>query len=113
MGSRALAIPSCWKKQKLNLAALSWAVCKRMCRETFLGKNTACEGLKGQEKREQNESFRALCLCAKVGAGQEQLLISLRIESSGLIYCNKSLAMYPSKNRSGGEVGDKMAKSVG
>lgn len=74
MGSWALAIPSCWKKRKINLAAPSWAVCKTMCGETFLGKNTACKGLKGQEKGEQNEAFRASCLCAEVGAGQEQLL---------------------------------------
>lgn len=75
-----------------------------MCGETFLGKNTACERLKGQEKGEQNEAFRALCLCVRT-------TISLRIESPGLIYCNETLAMYPNKNRRGG--GGKMAKSVG
>lgn len=95
MGSWALAIPSCWKKQKINLAALSWAVCERMCGETFLGKNTACEGLKGQEKGEQNEAFRALGLCVRT-------TFSLRTESPGLIYCNETLAMYPNKNRRAG-----------
>lgn len=74
-GSWALAIPSRWRKWKINLAAVSWAVCKRMCGETFLGKKTACKGLKGQEEGEQNEAFRVVCLCAEVGAGQEQLLV--------------------------------------
>lgn len=68
METRALVIPSCWAKQKMTLATMCWAVCKRMCGETFLGKKTACKGLKGQEKGKQNEAFRVLCLCAEVGA---------------------------------------------
>lgn len=109
MGNWALAIPSCWKKQKINLAALSWAVCERMCGETFLGKNTACKGLKGQEKGEQNEAFRAHGFVCR-GGGRARTTISLRTESPGLIYCNEILAMYPNKNRRGE---GKMAKSVG
>lgn len=65
MESWVLAIPNCWAKQD----AMSWAVCKRMCGETFLGKKTACKGLKGQEKGKQNKTFRVLCLCAEVWVG--------------------------------------------